>query len=503
MVKLSEILSWMEIDLIGDDSDVVDLSLDSRKVEQGYAFIALSGDSHHGIDFAYQAQRAGACVIFSEKKDNEKVKPKSRRQPLGIDVYEIENLSQRLGELSSKFYGNPAEKLKIVGITGTNGKTSSAWMLLQMWSQFGIKGGYIGTLGYGNLQQMHDQPNTTPSALDLHKILAGFVSEGITHVGLEVSSHGIHQGRVNTLDFDCVAFTNLSRDHLDFHKTIEEYASVKKQLFTNYNSHCKAVNADDYYGSRWLIDFKNDSASSKVFSFGLNNEEVDVVASKVNLTAKGMDFTIGFNGKKREIHTSLLGLFNVENILLVATVLLGQGFAFEEICNAIPQLQPVPGRMNCIISNTETQSNPLIIVDYAHTPDALEQVLKALKQHNARKIWCVFGCGGNRDKGKRPQMGHIAEQYADNVIITDDNPRFEDPEQIVQDILMGMETQPKVIHSRRDAIAHVITNADADDLILIAGKGHEAYQIVNGQRFVFDDRSVAKQILLEHQEKCA
>jgi UDP-N-acetylmuramoyl-L-alanyl-D-glutamate--2,6-diaminopimelate ligase len=492
---LSIILQWLDIDAEHLAINVSGLCQDSRKIKDDNLFVALSGFDNHGIDFAYQAQRGGASAILAESISANRAKPKSRQQPLTIPVIEIENLSEKLGTLAANFYKQPSEKLEIIGITGTNGKTSCAWLMLQAWSKLGINAAYIGTLGYGTIEQMHDLNNTTPSALQLQKLLAGFVEKGITHVSLEISSHGLTLGRVNGLRFKGAAFTNISRDHLDFHETMDNYANAKKKLFCHYPLDFAAININDYYGKKWLPEI-----TSPVISYGINTEEPDIYATNIKLNTNGINFELNWLNNNYAITTSLLGSFNVENILLVTTSLLQQGFKIEEIIKIIPDFTPVPGRMNRV---ARTDNQPLIIVDYAHTPDALEQVLLALKQHNTRKIWCIFGCGGNRDKGKRPQMGFIAETHADKVIITDDNPRYENNIQITDDILMGMNTQPKVIHARREAIAYAINHAHKNDLILIAGKGHEPYQTINGKRFPFDDRTTAAELLNTSMEEIA
>ena len=492
---LSTVLTWFGIESHDLGIEVTGLCLDSRKIKPGQIFIALNGTENHGIDFAYQAQRAGASAILAESVDNNKAKPKARQQALSITVIEIENLADKLGEAASQFYNQPSSKLKIVAITGTNGKTSSAWLMLQAWKELGIKGAYIGTLGFGTLDKMQEQPNTTPNALSLQKMLAEFVKQGITHVSLEASSHGLDLGRLNACQLVGSCFTNISRDHLDFHRTMEDYANTKKKLFTQHKSHFSIINSDDEYGSKWLKDLTNNP-----FSYSIRDGNADLRADGIQLTPKGIHFTLHWQNASYPVSTELLGHFNVENLLLVIGTLLQQGFLMEKIIPLISKLQPVPGRMNCVQVH---KNSPLVIVDYAHTPDALKQVLLALKRHNARRIWCVFGCGGNRDKGKRPQMGHIAETLADKVIITDDNPRYEDNTAIAQDILMGMNTKPSVIHDRKAAIAYAITHAHPEDLILIAGKGHEPYQLINGQCIEFDDAAVAQGLLQQKMEECA
>ena len=492
---LSTVLSWFGIESQDLGIEVTGLCLDSRKIKPGQIFIALNGTENHGIDFAYQVQRAGASAILAESVDQDKAKPKARQQALSITVIEIENLASKLGEAASHFYNQPSNKLDIVAITGTNGKTSSAWLMLQAWEKLGIKGAYIGTLGFGTLEKMQDQPNTTPNALTLQKMLAQFVEQGVTHVSLEASSHGLDLGRLNGCQLVGTCMTNISRDHLDFHKTMQDYANAKKKLFTQHKSDYSVINYDDEYGKKWLKE-----SSNNLLSYSLKDNDADLTANNIQLMPEGIHFTLNWKNTSYDVSTELLGHFNVENILLVIGTLLQQGYSIERIIPLINEFEPVPGRMNRVQIHKDS---PLVIVDYAHTPDALKQVLLALKRHNARHIWCVFGCGGNRDKGKRPQMGHIAETLADKVIVTDDNPRYEDNEQIVQDILMGMNTKPTVIHDRKGAIAYAITNAHPDDLILVAGKGHEPYQLINGQYLDFDDVTVAKELLQEKLEKCA
>jgi len=494
-IDLSLVLSWLGIEAEELNIPITGICHDSRRITNGDLFIALSGFDNHGIDFAYQVQRGGARAILAESIKDNKAKPKGRQQPLKIPVIEIDNLSEKLGLLASNFYQNPSNKLEIIGITGTNGKTSCAWLMLQAWEKLGLKGAYIGTLGYGTLQQMHDLKNTTPSSLELQKILSEFVQQGITHVSMEVSSHGLNLGRVNNTIFKGAAYTNLSRDHLDFHGTMEKYANAKESLFKDYEIEFAVINRKDYYGKKWLHEL-----SCHKVSYAINDKEADLFANNIELSPKGINFDLNWQGQNFPVFTSLLGRFNLDNIMLVVATLLSQEYQLNEILEIVPEFKPVPGRINCVETNTNHENGPLVIVDYAHTPDALEQVLKALKEHNARKIWCVFGCGGNRDKGKRPEMGHIAEKLADSVVVTDDNPRFEDNNQITDDILMGMNTKPLVIHSRKDAIAHVIEHSHQNDIILIAGKGHETYQLVNGQYLPFDDRTIAAELLNEKLE---
>ncbi len=496
MTDLSTVLGWLGIQSQNLGINAKGLCLDSRQISSNDVFIALNGHSNHGIDFAYQVQRAGACAILAESVTKDMAKPNNRVAPLKIPVIEIANLSDKLGLLAANFYQNPSQKLKLIGITGTNGKTSCAWLLLQAWQLLGIKSAYIGTLGYGTLSDLQKQNHTTPPALELQKKLAEFVQSGTSHVALEVSSHALSLGRVNSLNFQQVALTNISRDHLDFHHNMEDYAAAKKSLFTDFCAKEYIVNANDTLGAQLLTQLNPDNT----LSYGINKEQADLNASDIELSAKGIKFTLHYHHKKYPVSSQLLGRFNIENLMLGVAILVQEGVTLETITTLIAQLQPVPGRINRVEGSSK---QPLVIVDYAHTPDALQQVLMALREHQAGKIWCVFGCGGNRDKGKRPLMGAIAEKLADEVIITDDNPRFEDASQIVKDILAGMQKPAVVIHARQQAIRHAIRHAQCDDIILIAGKGHEDYQLINGKYHAFDDRKIAQELLQKSKEKCA
>ena len=483
---LGQILNWIDIDSGNLNIQIDGLSLDSRKVKPGDLFIALNGVDYHGMDFAYQVERTGAKAILAETLKDKMAKPKSRRQPLRIPVIEIENLNQKLGAIASMFHGEPSKRLKVFGITGTNGKTSSAWLLAQSWEKLGIKAGYIGTLGFGTINRLKPLKNTTPSSLKIQRTLKEFEDQGITHVAMEVSSHALDQGRCNSIQFSGTGFTNLTQDHLDYHHTFENYASTKLKLFTEFNCPIQVINFDDATGKNWI------ETVSQANTYAINNKEADIYVKNFTLSPQGLSFEMSTGNQQTVINSQLLGKFNIENLLLVISFLTEQEHSINEISAVIPKLFPVMGRMNTL---PHDNNQPNIVIDYAHTPDALKQVLMALKQHNPDNLWCVFGCGGNRDKGKRPQMGHLAEQLADHVIVTDDNPRFESSEEIINDILMGMNTKAKVIRDREEAIKFAIKNAQSNDLILIAGKGHENYQEIEGTLYPFDDKNIANQYL--------
>ncbi len=504
--SLNQILTWLDQPTLADDLPVTGLCLDSRRLRSGNVFLALSGHQIHGFDFAYQVQRAGAAAIITETPRDGRAAPKSRRVPLAIPVIEVERLSERLGTLAALFYGDPSDRLDVTAITGTNGKTSVAWLLLQAWHALGHQGAYIGTLGQGDLSGLQPLKNTTPSALETQSLLAGFECQGKQRVSIEMSSHALSQGRDTGLRLRHAVFTNLSRDHLDYHGTMYEYQQAKARLFAHTELRFAVINQDDQAGREISSQLATGvrlwpyAASGRLPRGG--GWQYVTLAGNVQLHPHGLDFSLRLvdeHGKlcrQATIKTNLLGRFNVDNLLAVASVLLAEGEDFDDVAGVLPLLKPVPGRMNRVANK---HAGPLIVVDYAHTPDALEQVLKALKQHNARKIWCVFGCGGNRDKGKRPQMGHIAERLADEVILTDDNPRFENGQSIIEDIKFGMQTQPRVIRDRRKAIEYAVSRASINDVILIAGKGHEAWQEVQGEYRSFDDSHIALQAL----ERCA
>lgn len=488
-VSLNQILNWLAIESTDQGIEVKDLTLDSRAIKAGDVFIALSGFNVHGMDYAYQAERAGAVAVITEPTKAERTASVGRQKPLNIPVFECEQLSDKLGELASQFYGNPSAQLKVTAITGTNGKTSTAWLLMHALELLGVKTGYIGTLGVGGIEMMKSLLNTTPSAIDIQKSLASMLEQGYAHVCIEVSSHALDQKRFAGTNIENSIFTNLSRDHLDYHLTMEAYAETKLKLFTEFPAKNQIINANDNAAKSWL---KNGLLTQGVLTYGVENAAADFNASEVTLMPAGIAFNLNHGNELINIQTSLLGQFNVENTLAVIATLRALGYSMAEIVRTVAQLSPVPGRMNRI--NIKSNKS-ILVVDYAHTPDALEQVLKALRGHVEHQLWCVFGCGGNRDKGKRPMMGAIAEKYADHVILTDDNPRYESSAQILAEIVAGMQSKPHVINNRKQAITYVIDQSQKGDIILLAGKGHESTQEVNGELYRFNDMDVVKKIL--------
>ena len=490
--ELSQLSKTFKLECLeGFDASLTinDLCLDSREIKPGDVFVALSGFNVHGLDYAYQAERAGAIAVISEPTKAKRTKFVGRQKPLQIPVIECADLSDVLGDLACAFYDHPSKKLKVTAITGTNGQTSTAWLMMHALELLGVKAGYIGTLGVGGISQLENLQNTTPSAIAIQKSMAAMSEAGYQHVCIEVSSHALDQMRFNGTQVNTAIFTNLSRDHLDYHNSMQAYEAAKLKLFTDFNPAVSIINCDDAVGASWLLKELKDQPT---VSYGITSTAVQFKAVHIELLSAGIAFELDLHGQITAFKTALLGAFNVLNSLAVIAALNSMGFRIDQLPAVVAELQPVPGRMNRI---DDARNGSTMVVDYAHTPDALLQVLKALRAHTKKKLWCVFGCGGNRDKGKRAMMGEIAEQYADQVVLTDDNPRFESPAQIIADIEAGMQAKPHVINNRKQAIAYVIDQSQRGDIILIAGKGHESTQEVNGVLLPFNDMDVAKELL--------
>lgn len=470
--------------------EIKGIALDSRKVESGFVFIAVAGALQHGLVFAEQAQKKGAVAIIYD--------------PLGSDLFDfslldsyclaVEDLGSKLGCIADRFYQSPSKKMDVIGLTGTNGKTSCSQFLLQLIPDCGV----IGTLGWGSNEALKQTVNTTPDAIAIQEILADFVILKKQTVVMEVSSHGLEQGRVNTVNFKGAVFTNLSRDHLDYHGSMAKYLEAKLALFKRPELEFVVVNGDDENYEQFL-SVVNKTAKRWVFSAKAKKTVLaeNVIAEDVVLGLEGIQFVVGWQAQRVLIQTKIAGDFNLENILAVITVLLAQGDSLQNIASKLAGLQSVSGRMEGFGGSDK---QPVVFVDYAHTPDALEKVLLGVRKYSRQKLSVVFGCGGNRDKGKRAQMGAVAEKWADRVIITNDNPRFENPEQIIKDILAGCVTNNyEVIKDREQAIHTVIKAADKNDCIVIAGKGHESYQDIKGSKLPFSDQLTVKDALLKRE----
>jgi len=486
-----------------DDCQVSGLSLNSQHIKPGNIFFALSGHSHHGLNFAADAIKRGACAVVWEaehgKNDVVMLDSLSKQVPL----IPVVDLKQKVGVIAERFLGDPSKELFMIGVTGTNGKTSCTQFLAQALVA-DEKSCVIGTLGNGFIDKLDTATHTTPDAVSLHYMLSDYLQLGARSVVMEVSSHGLSQGRVAGIAFDMAIFTNLSRDHLDYHGDMESYGNAKKLLFKNPWLKTVIVNIDDSFGRDIADSIQGDV---QVIRYGMEPQhDADVRAHKIRADAAGLHFFVITPWGSAIINSGLFGRFNVSNLLAVFSALLAKGVRFEDAVSRICKLKAVPGRME-LISGYAGAAN--FVVDYAHTPDALAKALRSLRSHTSvkreAKLWCVFGCGGDRDPGKRSEMGEIAEQYADHVIVTDDNPRTEAPGHIVAQILQGMLKQQDitVIHDRKAAIKHAMDHAVEGDVVLVAGKGHETYQVVGKDRLDYMGDASMVQLLMKERAELA
>ncbi|HEV8694621.1 MAG TPA: UDP-N-acetylmuramoyl-L-alanyl-D-glutamate--2,6-diaminopimelate ligase [Lysobacter sp.] len=473
---------------IPGDLRITGLVMDSREVMPGYAFVAIAGFGAHGLKFVEQARAAGASAILFEP-------PAPNELPAPADAIAVPNLRARLGEMAERFHGHVTDAMTMVGVTGTNGKTSTVQLLAQAWTLRGLRCGTVGTLGAGLYGQITPTGFTTPLVLKLHDLLAQMHDAGAQAVAMEVSSHALDQGRVDGVHFDVAVFTNLTRDHLDYHGDMDSYGAAKSRLFEWPGLKAAAINLDDDYGRRVHAELQALVNAVGLSSRGATNATLR--ADALHLDSAGIAFDLVGNNETHAVRSPLLGRFNVDNLLAVAGALYALGDSPAQIAATLSLLQPIHGRMNRLGGDGV---KPLIVIDYAHTPDALEQALQSLRAHAQARLICVFGCGGERDRGKRPQMAAIAEANADRVIVTDDNPRAEDGDQIVTDILAGFAKPNDVIvqRNRAAAIARALGEAGPNDIVLIAGKGHEPYQEINGVQYPFDDTEVARTQLEAH-----
>ncbi len=452
------------------------ISLDNRNIEIGDAFVAVQGQMSHGLDYAREAVAAGAMAVIH---DGLRAVPE-----LAVPNVKVSDLGNKLGELASRFYGAPSEQMTIAGVTGTNGKTSVTHYLAQSWQRVYGNAGMVGTLGYGPAGELQSGARTTPDALRLQQVLTGCVRTGIERLAMEVSSHALQQHRCQTVQFDAAVFTNLSRDHLDYHANMAEYAAAKRLLFTDYAPSFAIINHDDSYGRKWFGEL---NGGMQMLSFGLE-EGAELRAKVLSTDIDGMTIRINGPWGSEVVRTCLLGEFNASNLLATAGTLALLGMPWHQVLHQIELMQPVPGRM---MRMGGEQGQPVVVVDYAHTPDALESALQAVRAHLDGKLVCVFGCGGNRDQGKRPQMGRAAELLADDVFVTSDNPRNESANQIIEDVIAGFEKpgQATVEPDRAAAIQQAIANCKPGDVVLVAGKGHETWQEIGGQKIPFSDEA--------------
>ena len=463
------------------------LTADSRRVQPGDVFVAFPGAHVDGRDFIAQAVASGAAAVIAEVGRDAAAKVGAG----DTAIIEVEGLPALSGEIAHLVYGRPSEHLWLAGVTGTNGKTSVSQWIAQAMEAMGQHCAVVGTLGNGFLDALAESPNTTPDAITLHAALAGFLERGATACAMEVSSIGLDQGRVTGAAFDVAVFTNLTRDHLEYHGTMEAYAAAKQRLFEMPGLRAAVINLDDAFGVELARRLKG-RLPTLGYTLGAGAGGTDEVlrAENLRMGAAGIEFEL--NGAT--IAAPVVGRLNAANLLAVSGALLARGERLEDIAVALRAIRPPPGRMQALGGKDQ----PLVVVDYAHTPDALEKALGVLREAAAARggrLLCVFGCGGERDPGKRPQMGAIAEALADQVVLTSDNPRGEDPYAIIDAIRGGMQRPPQVQADRARAIADAIVVANSRDVILLAGKGHEPYQEIAGVRHPYSDLAAAKSAL--------
>ncbi|MDR3411300.1 MAG: UDP-N-acetylmuramoyl-L-alanyl-D-glutamate--2,6-diaminopimelate ligase [Formivibrio sp.] len=487
--KLPQI-DWTAIDAIAAGRRLI---ADSRKIQPGDVFLAFQGEYSDGRKYIREAIESGAAAVIWEAEGFR------WEESWPVPNVAVPQLRAQAGIVAAHLFAHPSQAVWVVGVTGTNGKTSISHWLAQAFTILGGKGGVLGTVGNGFPGELEPSTHTTLDPVVLQGWFARLRDAGASHVALEVSSHGLDQARAHGVAIDCAVFTNLTRDHLDYHETMEAYGAAKARLFEWEGLKHAVINVDDEYGRELLKHAK----AEKNWSFGLY--QGDIHAIRLDASLEGLRLEVETPQGQGTIVSPMVGRFNASNLLACLGVLLASGVPLDAATQALSQVQPAAGRMQRLGGGTQ----PLVVVDYAHTPDALEKALLALRECMSGKgrLYCVFGCGGNRDRGKRALMGEIACHLADSVVITSDNPRNEVPQAIIQDIVSGVAGVPgtgrahyAVESDRAQAIADAVEMARAGDVVLIAGKGHENYQEINGVRHSFDDVEVARAVLARKKE---
>jgi UDP-N-acetylmuramoyl-L-alanyl-D-glutamate--2,6-diaminopimelate ligase len=463
--------------------DVVDITLDSRTAVRDGLFIACRGTRQHGLDFVGDALRAGVGAVAWEPGES----LREPAFPASVASVPVPRLREQLGEVANRFFARPSEALQVTGITGTNGKTTTAWLVMQAIARLGQSAGYLGTLGHGLNGQLEPAALTTPDCISFHRQLRELANAGARHAVAEISSHALDQERVDGVRFATVAFTNLSRDHLDYHGDMAAYGAAKARLFAR-GAATAVINLDDAFG-RELAARLPGTVQVVGVTLGATPGAL-LTGSLEGVGPDGLELELRARDKIARLQSPLWGRFNAENLLVAAGILIGSGWSLAQAAGALGSCAAPPGRLERVPG---TPGQPTVLVDFAHTPDALGKALAAVREHCAGEVWCVFGCGGDRDRGKRAPMGAAAVNGADRVIVTDDNPRTEDPQQIIADILAGVRSLDRlqVVPDRAAAIERAIRLARPGDAVLIAGKGHETVQISGATSRPFSDVEVA------------
>lgn len=474
-MKLSELLKGIEVLNSYKDIEITDISSDSRNIGKDYLFVCIKGNNFDGHNAAAEMVEKGAAAVVVERD-------------MGLENQVIvKNTRDIWGLLCANYFGNPADKLKLIGLTGTNGKTTTTFLIKQVLEGVGKKVGLIGTVQNMVGDAVYPAKFTTPEAYDLQKLFSMMVEAGCEYCVMEVSSQALAQGRVKGCHFDVAAFTNLTQDHLDYHKTFENYFSAKRKLFEMCDK--AVVNIDDEYAMKLVDGLKCD-----VLTFGVDNNNADYTAKNIRLKADGISFELVGMSDIGRVACPIPGRFSVYNSLCSAVCAIACGIPFDNVVEGIAKTKGVKGRIEVV----PTDGDYTVIIDYAHSPDGLEKIISSMREVAVGRVVTLFGCGGDRDKAKRPIMGSVAAKLSDMCIVTSDNPRSENPQDIINDILEGMkdiETPYTVIENRRDAIEYALKNAQKDDIIILAGKGHETYQILPTGTIHFDEREVISEIL--------
>lgn len=474
------------------------LAVDSRKVKPGDCFIAYPGHISDGRRFIAAAIEKGACAVLAEADGLQC--PDSVTAP----VVAVQGLQQQLGAIASAFYGNPSQQLQLVAITGTNGKTTVSHLIAHALQELNIVSGVMGTLGNGLIGQLAPTQNTTPDIIDINRLLHEMRAQNAQVVAMEASSHGLVQGRLDGLTLHAGIITNLSRDHLDYHGSMDAYRDAKALLAKNLSLQFLILNADD---AQVMSMAAHAHPAAQVMTFSLRTDsDASIVPAELQFHSCGMRMKVQAKNssgviEKAMLESALVGEFNASNLLAALAGLLVLDISLTDACRALVRVPSVPGRVQ-MVNPEKAASEPTVVVDFAHTPDALEKVLSSLRRHCSGKIWCVFGCGGDRDAGKRPLMGAVVARDADEMVITSDNPRSEAPARIIADIVKGIPQQHafQIMENREQAVEYAVLNAAAEDLILLAGKGHEDYQEVKGVKLAYSDVEAARRALHKRQQ---
>ena len=493
-VAISQLLDGLVLGSNLPERRVSGITANSRAVKPGDLFIAQAGLTRHAIDFAGDALEAGAAAVLFDPDDEYSVKRVAllRKQHASALWIAVPQLQARTGHIASRFYDHPSRAMQLVGVTGTDGKTSVTHLLVQALTRLQCPVASIGTLGYGMANNLQMTGYTTPDAIAVQSMLAEFRRAGCQYVIMEVSSHALHQYRVAGCEFDVAVLTNLGSDHLDFHGSLEAYAEAKARLFSFDSLRSRVINFDDAFGRELAVS----TGSGNLAGFSARQARSDDASVQLidhSMSDSGLRMLVATPSARLDIQTDLIGRFNIDNCLACVGVLIELGFAADDIERAMQHLRPIPGRMEYF---SPVPGLPAVVIDFAHTEQALKACLEALGDYSRGELYCIFGCGGDRDQSKRPRMAAVAEKLADHVFVTDDNPRHESPQQIMRDILSGFaEPQAvRVIHDRETAIRSAMSQATSDDLVVIAGKGHEPYQIIGDEHRVYSDHRVVRDI---------